>query len=64
VKTKTKVRTHAFLRDPVADDPWSHEQYCVACGLPKKHESHAIPEQSAEVIDLDERRTGERRDLE
>lgn len=50
--------THPYVADGVADT-YTLEAHCV-CGLPRKHPRHELPEQSADVLEVEARRLGEK----
>ena len=50
--------THLYVADGVCD-PYTREAACT-CGLPRKHPRHDLPEQSADVAEVEARRLGEK----
>jgi len=53
------MRPHTFLPDPGATDRPGGDPRCAACGFPKIHRSHDVPERTDEQRELESRRIGE-----
>lgn len=53
------MRPHTYYADPDATDRPGGEPHCAACGMPRRHRSHDVPERPDEERDAELRRIGE-----
>jgi hypothetical protein len=61
---KRRIAVHPMVPDPGLGTDHKGRRYCASCGLGEDHEVHQVPQQSAEVAEVEARRLGEKRESE
>jgi len=57
---KRTVRAHVFVENADLGTDHRGKRYCARCPLAEDHQIHDMPEQAAEVTQVEARKLGER----